>query len=332
MPRLSRRVASAAYAALTLLAVGLSALPPVELILCLVLAAAVLAGVVGLLVVPALRGHCGRQGGRAPNAADEKDALIAGPPEVPTDTSMSESAQAKGARLLYLDNVKAALTAVVVLHHVVGAFSGSGSLGLSVGDFYSAFQVVALPVQILDQSWFMCCFFFVSAYFTPSSLARKGAHPFLADKFKRLGIPFLAYTFVLGPLLTLLVDQAVIGHGGRPLGYNITPAQTWFLAWLLTFNVAYVLVAGDGMGEDHLVCPLPSVGVLCLVCGAVGPSARRGLFSRLGTLGACQLSTFSAISSETPAGRRCAHRAVPEIRYSTIHADAQPARLTRVTR
>ena len=51
----------------------------------------------------------------------------------------------------------------------------------------------------------MCVFFFISGYFTPSSLARKGLRGFLRDKFKRLGLPFLVCTLVVFPLLSLFV-------------------------------------------------------------------------------------------------------------------------------
>jgi len=73
----------------------------------------------------------------------------------------------------YLDNLKTALTAIVVIHHVVGAFGGIGSLGMSVGNYASAWQVVTGTIQIANQSYFMSLFFFISAYFhRPHSTAK----------------------------------------------------------------------------------------------------------------------------------------------------------------
>lgn len=85
----------------------------------------------------------------------------------------------------------------------------------------------------------MSLFFFISAYFSPASLDRKGPRAFLADKFRRLGLPFLFYFFVVGPALTALNNAAFIG---RPVGYEPNAGPAWFLCWLLVFNVAYVAV------------------------------------------------------------------------------------------
>ena len=280
--RRRRRVASALIALATLLVVGLSALPAANYALCAAASVACLLGILGLLVLPPLLARLRRR----PSATDEHVALAAAAagdnaddadqdpatvPPSPTGPTTGAGPDAEASTeptLHYLANAKAALTVVVVLHHAIGAFAGGGSLGLAVGDFYSGFQVLALSVQALNQSWFMCFFFFVSAYFSPASLARKGPRPFLADKFKRLGIPFLAYLLVFGPLLALLVDVAV----DRAAAYQFTAAQTWFLLWLLIFNVVYVLLVARPAGgtAGHLVCPLPSVGALCAVGFAVG--------------------------------------------------------------
>ena len=70
-----------------------------------------------------------------------------------------------------------------------------------IAGYRNGFQAFGASVLILNQSYFMSLFFFISGYFTPSSFDRKGRHAFVYDKLKRLGIPFLGFTFVLGPLL-----------------------------------------------------------------------------------------------------------------------------------
>ena len=57
----------------------------------------------------------------------------------------------------------------------------------------------------------MCLFFFISGYFSPGSLDRKGRAAFLQDKFRRLGQPFVFFLFILGPLLLYFV-QFASGH------------------------------------------------------------------------------------------------------------------------
>eukprot|EP01083_Nonionella_stella_P068276 181184_1 len=136
-------------------------------------------------------------------------------------------------RLHYLDNLKSFLTIIVVTHHISGSFHGI------IGDYYNSFLIFAIPFSAIDQSYFMCLFFFISAYFTPTSYDRKGLHKFLSDKFKRLGIPFLCYTFIMGPSLALFISQVVIGSS---YSYIPNPGPCWFLAWLLIFNVCYVIM------------------------------------------------------------------------------------------
>ena len=48
-------------------------------------------------------------------------------------------------------------------------------------------------------------FFLLAGYFTPASLERKGYARFLGDRFLRLGIPLLAFIFILGPLTAAIV-------------------------------------------------------------------------------------------------------------------------------
>ena len=157
-------------------------------------------------------------------------------------------------RLHYLDNLKSVLTILVIIHHTLGAFGGIGSLGLSVGNFRNPFQVFTGTLQILDQGYFMSLFFFISAYLTPASLDKKGPRAFLADKLRRLGVPFLFFFFVVGPLQTAFLDGVV---RGTPLRYEPNAGQCWFLAWLLIFNCAAVAVEGALSWEQ------PSLGAMC---------------------------------------------------------------------
>ena len=138
---------------------------------------------------------CLRPRGSAADAEDQQGlvAEAAAPAEQPRS----------GPRLFYLDNLKSCLTLLVVVHHTLGAFGGIGSLGLSVGNFRNPFQVFTGTLQILNQSYFMSLFFFISAYLTPASLDKKGPAAFLADRLRRLGLPFLAFFLVVGPQQSL---------------------------------------------------------------------------------------------------------------------------------
>lgn len=94
-------------------------------------------------------------------------------------------------------------------------------------------------VLSLNQAYFMALFFFISAYFSWISYERKSAKEFLAARYQRLGIPFLVYFFVGGPLLSLFINRVVLD---RSFSYFPDPGPPWFLAVLLMFNEAFVFV------------------------------------------------------------------------------------------
>ena len=150
----------------------------------------------------------------------------------PPQTTISSSQ-----RLYYLDDLKTFLTVLVILHHCVGAFNGSGNLGLGVGAFHNTFQIFTTSILGFNQAYFMSLFFFISALMIPNSLARKGSKTFLRDRFKRLGTPFLLYLFIFGPLLSAIATW--IGPGS---GWFWSPDAnvSWFLCWLLIFTTAAV--------------------------------------------------------------------------------------------
>lgn len=166
-----------------------------------------------------------------------------------------------GPRLYYLDNLKSCLTLLVVVHHTLGAFGGIG-LSLSVGNFRNPFQVFTETLQILNQSYFMSLFFFISAFLTPPSLDKKGPTAFLADRLRRLGLPFLAFYLVVGPLQTLYVDAFV---RRVPLSYYPNAGQCWFVFWLLVFNAALLATSGPKVAWQ-----LPSLPLLCALGAGLG--------------------------------------------------------------
>jgi len=106
-------------------------------------------------------------------------------------------------RLLYLDNLKTFLTIMVIIHHVTCSFVGSGWY-YNLGAYDNAFRVFGNFILSANQAHFMCMFFFISGYFTPSSFAKKGKFLFLKDKFIRLGILYIVFWLGLSFLLQLM--------------------------------------------------------------------------------------------------------------------------------
>jgi hypothetical protein len=178
------------------------------------------------------------------------------------------AAAARPPRLVYIDNLKTCVTGIVVLHHVFGAFVGAGSLGLSVGNFKNELQPFLAWLQLLDQSWFMCAFFFLAGLVAPPSLRRKGARGFMIDRLRRLGVPFALYFWLVSPCITAFVDLVIVG---RASSYAPSPGPPWFLAWLLIFSALLALVSDGGRVEPgFLECARPSLAVACGVGALLG--------------------------------------------------------------
>ncbi|CAB3769911.1 acyltransferase [Burkholderia sp. MSh2] len=146
-----------------------------------------------------------------------------------------------------LDALRACLTLLVVFHHCAITYGAVG------GWYYH--EVAAGPsVQsalltlfcAINQAFFMGLFFFLAGYYTTGSLDRKGPARFLADRFLRLGLPLLAYGFLIGPA-TIALAQAGAGHPfAATLGRlwrsgTFENGPMWFAEALLMFSVAAAL-------------------------------------------------------------------------------------------
>lgn len=106
----------------------------------------------------------------------------------------------KPARLDWIDNLRTAMILLVVNMHACVTYS-------HVGDWYFMEKAEPpAPVKILFlfwqghmQSFFMGLLFFLAGFFAYGSLRKKGACPFLRERFQRLGIPALLYMLVIHP-------------------------------------------------------------------------------------------------------------------------------------
>ena len=263
LPRLTRARAWALYLPLLLVFVALNQYPLLGFILTelTVILFAVFAWRLRLFVEP-------------PDAQGDVEALLQR-----AGAGGGGGGPAPASRVAYLDAVKAILAVVVILHHTIGAFAGGGSLGLSVGNFRNALQPVFSAVQTLNQAYFMSLFFFISAFFAPGSVARKGAAGFLKDRATRLGAPFLPFLLLLGPALMFLVQWA---QGAGTWAYIPYAGPLWFVCWLGIFCYFYGMVAEDGGAGAFVRCELP------------GPCALLGVGLGLGVLQGVQMVGASA--------------------------------------
>ena len=176
----------------------------------------------------------------------------------------------KNKRVYYLDNIKSILTCIVVIHHISCAFSGNGWFYM-IGEYYNPFIVFSTSTNSLNQSYFMCLFFFISGYFTPISYKKKGRYIFLKDKFKRLGIPLLVFLYILGPINDFFNSYFFIlnmdGNARNKYDYFPDPGPCWFLAWLLIFNTSYCII---DQNIPYLIKDIPPFWKLLLYAIVLG--------------------------------------------------------------
>jgi Acyltransferase family len=167
---------------------------------------------------------------------------------------MGEATKPVKARIYFVDILRGALVALVILHHTAITYGGSGSF------YYTEPATDPLPGLLLslftnfDQAWFLGAFFLLSAYFTPGSFDRKGVWQFIKDRLIRLLIPLLVFYFVMSPLTVYIafyhMTTAQLAQQGitAPMGLNLTfisqsvgLGPLWFVELLLIFEFGYVI-------------------------------------------------------------------------------------------
>jgi peptidoglycan/LPS O-acetylase OafA/YrhL len=186
-------------------------------------------------------------------------------------------------RELYIDRLRSVMTAFVILHHTAITYGAPG--GWYYNELKPSGTVSSLLLTLFvatNQAYFMGFFFLLAGYFTPPSLERKGYARFLGDRFLRLGLPLLAFMFILGPATSALI-AAYEGKGFWPtIEYLWNHAifgngPLWFAQALLMFTIGYCAwraVAGAPLNQvKRTATPLPSGRWWLVSAIAVGAAA-----------------------------------------------------------
>ena len=162
----------------------------------------------------------------------------------------AETIQTKAAsRLLFIDNIRVFLTILVILHHLMIIYAGTGSWGLyTEGRQDTLTAVLGTWFCAVNQAYFMGFFLLISAYFVPGSYDRKGAGHFLKDRLIRLGIPLVIYSWIISPLTWAVVSYVTLGQTLPWWRYLPWAGETligngplWFVEVLLIFTLVYVV-------------------------------------------------------------------------------------------
>jgi peptidoglycan/LPS O-acetylase OafA/YrhL len=157
-------------------------------------------------------------------------------------------------RRVPIDALRACVTLLVIAHHAALAyhpFAPPPPAALSVPPaWWTAFPVVdahRTMAAALFTGWndgfFMALMFLLSGLFCAPSALRKGPRAFLADRARRLGVPFVVMAAVLSPLayaasyLQTASPAGVSGFAREWLAIGFWPAgPAWFLWVLLAFD------------------------------------------------------------------------------------------------
>ncbi|WP_203601789.1 acyltransferase family protein [Streptomyces sp. SID9727] len=162
-------------------------------------------------------------------------------------------------RLGWLDNLRVALTVLVVAHHAAQPYGPADWWYVRDRSHSGALATLSA----VNGTFFMSLFFFVSAVFIPASLERRGARRFLTGRLLRLGVPLLvgALTIVPGLMYAYYVHyrgyasisfaryfaDVYLGLGDQPADWtgpswpDLQFGHLWFIQNLLAYSLLYVL-------------------------------------------------------------------------------------------
>ena len=169
-------------------------------------------------------------------------------------------------RVLFFDQIKALMIALVIAVHVLMAcsLSWSGVHIPSGGSTDPLFEVAVGWCIYFCQTFFMYMLFLLSGYFVPPSVHKKGIAYYLKHRLLRIGIPFLVGLLLINNA-SLLLGRLSPASPLAELPWNDMPFNRvgvlWFLVVLFVFDLLYcawVALRGDRFSVDTSV-PTPQL-------------------------------------------------------------------------
>ncbi len=183
-------------------------------------------------------------------------------------------------REYYIDNLRILLTVLVIFHHTAIGYGAMGGWCYVTPETVSGIpQIVLSLILVINQAFFMSLFFFISAYFMPRSLEKKGTKKYLKDRFVRLGIPLLFVMLIMNPILLYGIARYTNNTNGTCWTYVLNEIQNnpntsvmWFVLTLLIFETVYIFLRKiSGISISNLIADkIPSafqITVFILICG-----------------------------------------------------------------
>lgn len=178
-------------------------------------------------------------------------------------------------RLAYIDNLRIALSMLVVAHHAGQPY---GHEGWWLYQSALKDQWIGLFFGV-NEAFFMGLFFLMAGYFHPGSVDRKGPLRFVLDRLWRFGLPIAVMVFAVTPVfmyfhdilwkhmeLTSFLDYylgAYLGLAAPPAGWtgprgpNQELVHLWFIENLFFYGCVYALYRALAGGRDARPQALP---------------------------------------------------------------------------
>ena len=181
--------------------------------------------------------------------------------------SMDHSQTSTKKRVLFFDQIKALMIALVIAVHVPMAFGGISWMGVRIpmeGVSDPLFNTAYRFFGYICQTFFMYMLFLISGYFVPPSVHKKGVVRYLQDRLLRIGVPFLVGLLLINNS-SMLLGRLSPASPLAGLSWNAMPfnrvAVLWFLVLLFVFDLLYcswVALRGDRFSVDTSV-PVPQL-------------------------------------------------------------------------
>ena len=165
-------------------------------------------------------------------------------------------------RVLFFDQIRALMIALVIAIHVVPLAFTSGWIGVRVpttGPPDAFFGIAGGFFAYFCNTFFMCMLFLISGYFVPRSVHKKGIARYLKDRLLRIGVPFLVGLLFINNA-SVLLGRLSPSSPLAELSWNTLPLNSiwalWFLVVLFVFDLLYctwVSLRGNRFTVDNSV-------------------------------------------------------------------------------
>lgn len=158
-------------------------------------------------------------------------------------------------RVLFIDQIKAVMIALVIAQHVLLAMLVPGIwFGIHIpynGSAHPLFIGISSWSLYFFNTFFMYMLFLISGYFVPRSVHKKGVTRYLKERLLRIGIPF-AFGLLLINSSSFLLGRLSPGSATADMPWRDLPFNQlgvmWFLVVLFAFDLLYcgwVQLRGD---------------------------------------------------------------------------------------